>query len=37
MPPTPLYRSRPDAFAIQPASQPAARPVNDFNFGNAQS
>ena len=30
MPPNPIYRSRPDGFAIQPASQPAARPINDF-------
>lgn len=30
MPPTPLWRSRPDAFAIRPASQPEARRVNDF-------
>ena len=30
MTPAPLYRSRPDGFAIQPASQPEARRVNDF-------
>ncbi|MEN8183748.1 MAG: alkyl sulfatase dimerization domain-containing protein [Myxococcota bacterium] len=30
MPPTPLYRSRPDGFAIQPASQPEARRIHDF-------
>jgi alkyl sulfatase BDS1-like metallo-beta-lactamase superfamily hydrolase len=28
----PLYRSRPDAFAIQPASQPEARALNDFVY-----
>ncbi len=28
--PTPLYRSRPSGFDIQPASQPATIPINDF-------
>ncbi len=26
----PVYKSRPGGFEIQPASQPAARPINDF-------
>jgi len=29
---TPLYRSRPTGFDIQPASQPEARPINDFIY-----
>ncbi|MBI4518009.1 MAG: MBL fold metallo-hydrolase [Deltaproteobacteria bacterium] len=29
---TPLYRSRPGGFDIQPASQPAARRINDFVY-----
>jgi alkyl sulfatase BDS1-like metallo-beta-lactamase superfamily hydrolase len=29
---TPLYRSRPGGFEIQPASQPEARPINDFIY-----
>jgi glyoxylase-like metal-dependent hydrolase (beta-lactamase superfamily II) len=32
MPPTPLYRSRPDGFAIQPASQAEARRVHDLVY-----
>jgi alkyl sulfatase BDS1-like metallo-beta-lactamase superfamily hydrolase len=30
--PTPLYRSRPGGFDIRPASQSAARPINDFIY-----
>ncbi|MBW2627431.1 MAG: MBL fold metallo-hydrolase, partial [Deltaproteobacteria bacterium] len=29
---TPLYRSRPSGFEIQPASQPEARRINDFIY-----
>lgn len=29
---TPLYRSRPSGFEIQPASQPQARQINDFIY-----
>ena len=29
---TPLYRSRPSGFEIQPASQPAAQKINDFIY-----
>jgi len=29
---TPLYRNRPGGFQIQPASQPAARRINDFIY-----
>jgi alkyl sulfatase BDS1-like metallo-beta-lactamase superfamily hydrolase len=32
MTPTPLYRSRPSGFEIQPASQPAAEKINDFIY-----
>jgi alkyl sulfatase BDS1-like metallo-beta-lactamase superfamily hydrolase len=32
MPAIPLYRQRPDGFAIRPASQPAARPLDDFVY-----
>jgi len=31
-PSTPLYRSRPGGFDIQPASQSEARPINDFIY-----
>jgi alkyl sulfatase BDS1-like metallo-beta-lactamase superfamily hydrolase len=30
--PTPLYRSRPGGFDIRPASQPVAKPINDFVY-----
>jgi hypothetical protein len=29
---TPLYRSRPGGFEIQPASQPEALKINDFIY-----